>query len=95
MRNPIRSLAFASTVAASLAAASVLYAHETQGSGGSATGSGMMDQGGMMGMMGQMTNMMENCNKMMQSMDHHGSGKSGEGMHKGAPGTGSSPDKKN
>lgn len=62
MRNNLKILLVASTLAAGLAAAPAIYAHDSDG------GSGSMMGRGMMGMMGQMRSMMENCNRMMQAM---------------------------
>ena len=68
MRPHLRTLLVASTLAAGLAAAPALYAHDSNSAGASMMGRGMMGQGGMMGMMGQMSSMMENCSQMMQAM---------------------------
>ncbi|WP_206075953.1 hypothetical protein [Mesorhizobium sp. Z1-4] len=93
MRKSIKALAIASAVIAGLAVAPALYAHDSEESGDSMMGSGMMGQGGMMGMMGQMSEMMEGCNRMMQSMSHDGSGRPNEQWREkspdnnGAPGT--------
>lgn len=92
MRKQIRTLAIASTVAAGLAAASALYAHESQGSGSSTMGSGMMGEGGMMGMMGQMSEMMKGCSGMMRSMNQGGSGTPNEQWRKDAPEADKRPD---
>src|SRR3546814_15370118 len=94
MRKSMKTLAVASALIAGLAAAPALYAHDSEGSGGSKMGSGMMGQGGMMGMMGQTSEMMENCNKMMQSMNHDGSGKPNEKWTKDAPQPDKTPEKK-
>ena len=65
----------ASALAAGVAVAPTLSAHETQNPQGPTMGQGMMDHGGMMGhggmmsMMGhmsQMSQMLETCNKLMQ-----------------------------
>jgi hypothetical protein len=74
MRKRLKTLLVALTLAAGLAAAPAIYAHDSDGAGGSMMGRGMMGQGGMMDMMGQMSGgMMELCNEMMQRMDHgHG-----------------------
>ncbi len=82
MRKSLKALFVASALAAGLAAAPTVFAHETQapqsptmghgsmmGQGGMMGRGGMTGQGGMMGMMhmmGQMSQMMETCNKMMQ-----------------------------
>lgn len=68
MRKHLKSLLVASTLAAGLAAAPAIYAHDSESAGGSMMGRSMMGQGGMMGMMGQMSSMRENCNRMMQAM---------------------------
>jgi hypothetical protein len=68
MRKHLKTLLVASTLAAGLAAAPAIYAHDSDRAGGSMMGRGMMGQGGMMGMMGQMSSMMENCGQMMQAM---------------------------
>lgn len=91
MRKSIKALAIASAIIAGLAAAPALYAHDSEESGDSMTGSGMMGQGGMMGMMnmmGQMSEMMETCNKMMQSMSHDGSGRPNEQWREKSPAPG-------
>ncbi|MGE0333885.1 MAG: hypothetical protein AB7Q76_01225 [Gammaproteobacteria bacterium] len=93
MRKSMKTLAVASTLIAGLAAAPALYAHDSEESGGSMMGPGMMGQSGMMGMMGQMSEMMENCNKMMQSMNHDGSGTPNEQWRKDAPETDKTPEK--
>lgn len=76
MRKATKTLAIATAIAAGVAAAPALYAHESQDPGSGMMGQGMMGQGSMMeqgSMMQQMSRMMENCNAMMQSMkDHHG-----------------------
>lgn len=88
MRKSIKALAIASAVIAGLAVAPALYAHEE--SRDSMMGSGMMGQGSMMG---QMSEMMEGCNRMMQSMNHGGSGRPNKQWREkspdnnGAPGT--------
>jgi len=64
MRKNLKTLLVASTLAAGLAAAPAIYAHDSDGAG-SMMGRGMMGQGGMMG---QMSSMMENCSQMMQAM---------------------------
>jgi hypothetical protein len=66
MRKHLKTLLVASILAAGLAAAPAIYAHDSDGAGGSMMGRDMMGQGGMMGMMG---GMMEHCNEMMQAMD--------------------------
>jgi len=73
MHTQLKTLLAASMLAAALAAAPAIYAHDSGGGSGSMMGRGMMGQGGMMGMMGQMSSMMENCNRMMQAMmgDQH------------------------
>lgn len=93
MRKSMKALAIASAVIAGLAVAPALYAHDSEESGDSMMGSGMMGQGGMMNMMGQMSEMMEGCNRMMQSMSHDGSERPNEQWREkspdnnGAPGT--------
>jgi len=64
MRKNLKTLLVASALAAGLAAAPALYAHDSDGAGGSMMGRGMMGQGGM----GQMSSMMENCSQMMQAV---------------------------
>ncbi len=88
MRKSIKALAIASAIIASLAAAPALYAHDSEESGDSMMGSGMMGQGGMMNMMGRMNEMMETCNKMMQSMSHDGSGQPNEQWREKSPAPG-------
>jgi hypothetical protein len=68
MRTHLKTLLVASMLAAGLAIAPAIYAHDPDGGSGSIMGRGMMGQGGMTGMMGQMSSMMENCNRMMQAM---------------------------
>jgi hypothetical protein len=65
MRKHLKTRLVASMLAAGLAAAPAIYAHDSDGAGGSMMGRGMMGQGGMMG---QMSSMMENCSQMMQAM---------------------------
>ena len=67
MRKHLKTLLVASMLGAGLAAAPAIYAHDSDGAGGSMMGRGMMGQGGMMGMMGQMNEMMQACTKMMQT----------------------------
>jgi hypothetical protein len=62
MRKHLKTLL---TLAAGLAAAPAIYAHDSDSAGDSLMGRGMMGQGGMMG---QMSPMMENCSQMMQAM---------------------------
>jgi hypothetical protein len=59
MRKNLRVLLVASTLAAGLAAAPILYAHDSDRAGGS-----MMSHG----KMGQTSSMMESCSQMMQAM---------------------------
>jgi hypothetical protein len=59
MRKNLKTLLVASTLAAGLAAAPALYAHDSDGASGSMMGRGMM---------GHMSSMMENCSQMMQAM---------------------------
>jgi len=59
MRKNLKTLLVASALAAGLAAAPAIYAHDSDGAGSSMTGRGMM---------GQMSSMMENCSQMMQAM---------------------------
>ena len=75
MRDPMKTLAIASLLVASLAAAPALYAHEPDGSG-------MMGQDGMMG---QMSEMMAGCNEMMQSMRQGGAGAPNDQWRRDAP----------
>ena len=72
MRKHLKILLIASTLAAGLAAAPAIYAHDSDDAGVSMMGRGMMGQGGMMGMMSQMNGMMEDCSEMMQGMNDHG-----------------------
>ena len=65
MRKNLKTLLVVSTLAAGLAAAPAIYAHDSDGAGGSMMGRGMVGQGGMMG---QISSMMENCSQMMQAM---------------------------
>ena len=65
MRKHLKTLLVNSMLAAGLAAAPAIYAHDSDGAGGSMMGRGMMGQGSMMG---QMSSMMENCSQMMQAM---------------------------
>jgi hypothetical protein len=55
MRKHLKTLLVASTLAAGLAVAPAIYAHDSAGGSGSMMGRGMMGQGGTMGMMGQMS----------------------------------------
>ncbi len=76
MRKSLKALIVASALAAGVAAAPALQAHEVQNPQGPTMGHGammghggmmnMMGHGGMMNMMGQMSQMAETCNKMMQ-----------------------------
>jgi hypothetical protein len=59
MRKHLKTLLVASMLGAGLAAAPAIYAHDSDGAGGSMMGRGMM---------GQMSSMMENCSQMMQTM---------------------------
>ena len=71
MRKSLKALGVVSALAAGIAAAPALYAHDSKNPQGSMMGPGMMGGGNMMGMtnmMGQMNQMVENCNKMMQAM---------------------------
>ncbi|MBI4184448.1 MAG: hypothetical protein HY521_10660 [Proteobacteria bacterium] len=87
MRKSPKTLAVAAALVAALAAATTLYAHESQDSGGSMMGPDMMGQGDMMGMMGRMSVMMETCNRMMQgTVGGQGSEKPGEQRQQEAPG---------
>lgn len=88
MRRKIKALVAVSAFAAALAVAPTLSAHESESSGDSMMGSGMMGQGDMMGMMRQMSAMMEDCNEMMQSMNHDKSSMPGNEV----PGTDKTPD---
>ena len=94
MLKTIKALAIASAVIAGLAVAPALYAHDSEESGDSMMGSGLMGQGGMMGMMnmmGQMSQMMEGCNRMMQSMSHDSSGRPNEQWREISPDNNSAP----
>ncbi|MCH8999731.1 MAG: hypothetical protein IID48_15925 [Proteobacteria bacterium] len=72
MRKSLKALIVASTLAAAVAVAPTLSAHETQNPQGPTMGQGMMGMMGSGGMMGQMSRMMETCNKMMQgAMEKH------------------------
>src|ERR671919_209405 len=66
MHKNLKRLLVALTLAAGLAAAPAIYAHDSDSAGGSMMGRGMM------GMMGQMSSMMENCNQMTQAMMRDG-----------------------
>ena len=85
MRKSLKALIVASALAAGVAVAPTLSAHETQNPQGSRMGQGMMGHGGMMRMMehmsqmsqmsqaSQMSQMLETCNKFMQgAMDKRG-----------------------
>jgi len=63
MQKHRKTLLVASTLALGLAAAPAIYAHDSDGAGGSMMGRGMM---------GQMSSMMENCSQMMQAMMGNG-----------------------
>jgi Spy/CpxP family protein refolding chaperone len=65
MRKHPKTLLAASMLAAGLAAAPAIYAHDSGNGSSSMMGRGMMGQGGMMG---QVSSMMENCSQMMQAM---------------------------
>jgi hypothetical protein len=69
MHKHLKTLLGASTLAAGLAAAPAIFAHDSDGADGSMMGRGMMGQGGMMG---QMSSMVESCNQMMQAMKGDG-----------------------
>lgn len=88
MRKWIKTLAVTSAIATALAAPA-LYAHESEGSGGSMMGSGMM---GMMGMMQQMSGMMEGCGKMMQSSNPGSAERPNEQWREDAPQDSRTPD---
>ena len=81
MRSSMKILAVSGLLVAGLAAAPVLYAHESDGSG-------MMGQGGMMG---QMSEMMAGCNEMMPSMNQGGSGTPNKQWRQDAPDAAPSP----
>ncbi len=70
MRKSLKALIVASALAAGVAVAPPLSAHETQNPYGPMMGhGGMMGHGAMMSMMGhmsQMSQMLETCNKLMQ-----------------------------
>lgn len=86
MRKSVKVLAATATLAAGVAAAPVLHAHDSdksQPGNGSIMGPGMMGQGGMMNMIGQMS-------QMMQGAMGKGSDRPNEQWHKEAP---SAPDK--
>ena len=96
MTMKLRKAMFVAALAAGLAAAPALYAHESGKSGGSMMGPGTMGPGmmggGMMNMMGQMGQMMEHCNQMMGgATGGQGSGKPNEQWRQPAPAT---PDNK-
>ncbi len=61
MRKSLKVLIVACALAAGVAVAPALQAHEIQNAQ-----SPTMGHGGMMNMMGQMSQMMETCNKLMQ-----------------------------
>jgi hypothetical protein len=87
MRTHLKILPVASILAAGFAAAPAIYAHDSDGAGGSMMSRGMMGQGGMMGMKGQMSSMMENCSQMMQAMmgDGHEPARPNEQWRDGSP----------
>jgi len=92
MRKSMKTVLTVAAILGGLAAAPALYAHESgDDSRGQGMMGGMMQGRGMMQMMGQMSAMMENCNKMMQSMNHGGSGPPNEQWRKNAPETESAP----
>ncbi len=70
MRNSVKALIVASALAAGVAVAPTVSAHEARYPQGPTMGhGGMMDHHAMMNMMGQMmqmSQMVETCNKMMQ-----------------------------
>ncbi len=70
MRKSLKALIVASALAAGVAVAPAVSAHESQRPQGPTMGhGGMMDHHAMMNMMGhmrQMSQMVETCNKMMQ-----------------------------
>jgi hypothetical protein len=72
MRKSLKALVVASALAAAVAVAPTLSAHETQNPQGPTMGHGMMGHGGMKGMMehmsrmSQTSQMLETCNKFMQ-----------------------------
>ncbi len=77
MRKSLKALIVASALAAGVAVAPTLSAHETQNPQGPTMGRGMMGQGMMghgammgmmehMGRMSQTSQMLETCNKFMQ-----------------------------
>ncbi len=78
MRKSIKALAVASAVVAGLAAAPVLYAHDSEESGGSVMGSGMMT------MMDRMSAMMAGCGRMMRPMNRDGASRPGRQGRGGA-----------
>ncbi|MPZ10878.1 MAG: hypothetical protein GEU89_11815 [Kiloniellaceae bacterium] len=86
MRNWIKALAVTSAVATGLAAAPALYAHESDGSGESMMGAGMM------GMMQQMSGTVEGCSNMMQLADAGAAKRPNEQWRKDAPRDGTTPD---
>ncbi len=85
MRKSTRALAIASIVIASLAAAPALYGQDSEESGGSMMGSGMMN------MMGKMSEMMEDCSSMMQSTNHDGSERPNEQWRERSPDNNNAP----
>ncbi len=72
MRKSLKALIVASALAAGVAVAPALHAHEAQNPQGPTMGHGMMGHGAMMGMMehmarmSQTSQMLETCNKFMQ-----------------------------
>jgi hypothetical protein len=86
MRKSWQTVAFASAFAATVLAATALYADSTQNKSRS-----MMGHGGMMGQMGQMGEMMQGCSRMMQGMMGGAPAKPNDQWRQQAP---SAPEKK-
>lgn len=80
MRKSMNNVIAAAVLVASVAAASVLYAHDPEGSN-----SHDMMGSGMMNMMGEMSEMMESCNRMMQGMTGDGTAEPNDQWRKETP----------
>ncbi len=66
MRKSLKAVIVASALAAAVAVAPTLSAHETQNPQGPTMGQGMMEH---MGRMSQTSQMLETCNKFMQGAE--------------------------
>lgn len=85
MRKSMKTLSATAVLIAGIAAASALYAHDSESS--KAHDRGMMGSGmmGMMNMMEEMSGMMDRCNQMMQGMADDGTSEPNEQWRKEAP----------